>query len=411
MELNHRRLYRLPWSLTDNVIAWLEPTSECNMYCEGCYRANETNGHKTLQEIRQDLETFKRYRNFDSVSIAGGDPLTHPQIVQIVEMIAADGFKPILNTNGMVLTKGLLLELKRAGLAGLTLHIDSKQSRPGWKGKNEIELNQLRLAYARMVAEVGGLTCAFNSTVYEDTLKYVPDIVAWAQDHIDIVHVVVFIAYRAAILEGNFDYYAGAEKIDASQLAYAYQIPKQRVDISAPEIAAQIRTRFQDYQPCAYLNGTEKPDSFKWLLTARIGTKQRILGYVGPKFIELVQTMYHLIKGRYLAYANPRLLSGGRALLLLWPFDHGIRSILKGYLRGLLRNPFRIFQPLHLQAIMIIQPADILADGRQNMCDGCPDITAWNDQLVWSCRLDECLKFGCFVRTVPKVRNHARVTG
>jgi hypothetical protein len=381
------------------------------MYCEGCYRANETNGHKTLQEIRQDLETFKRYRNFDSVSIAGGDPLTHPQIVQIVEMIAADGFKPILNTNGMVLTKGLLLELKRAGLAGLTLHIDSKQSRPGWKGKNEIELNQLRLAYARMVAEVGGLTCAFNSTVYEDTLKYVPDIVAWAQDHIDIVHVVVFIAYRAAILEGNFDYYAGAEKIDASQLAYAYQIPKQRVDISAPEIAAQIRTRFQDYQPCAYLNGTEKPDSFKWLLTARIGTKQRILGYVGPKFIELVQTMYHLIKGRYLAYANPRLLSGGRALLLLWPFDHGIRSILKGYLRGLLRNPFRIFQPLHLQAIMIIQPADILADGRQNMCDGCPDITAWNDQLVWSCRLDECLKFGCFVRTVPKVRNHARVTG
>ena len=34
--LDHRRLYRLPWSLTDNVIAWLEPTKECNIHCEGC---------------------------------------------------------------------------------------------------------------------------------------------------------------------------------------------------------------------------------------------------------------------------------------------------------------------------------------------------------------------------------------
>ena len=55
-----------------------------------------------------------------------------------------------------------------------------------------------------------------------------------------------------------------------------------------------------------------------------------------------------------------------------------------------------------MQSIVVIQPIDILADGRQNMCDGCPDITVHNGQLVWSCRLEECLNFGQFVRTVPK---------
>jgi hypothetical protein len=36
------------------------------------------------------------------------------------------------------------------------------------------------------------------------------------------------------------------------------------------------------------------------------------------------------------------------------------------------------------------------------MCDGCPDITVHDGQLVWSCRLEEQLKFGCWIRAVPK---------
>jgi MoaA/NifB/PqqE/SkfB family radical SAM enzyme len=89
--LDHRELYRLPWSLPDNAIAWLEPTKKCNLACLGCYRENDPRGHKTLAEVRHDLEVFKRFRTVDGVSIAGGDPLTHPEIVEIVRMVAADG--------------------------------------------------------------------------------------------------------------------------------------------------------------------------------------------------------------------------------------------------------------------------------------------------------------------------------
>src|ERR1035438_1168442 len=235
MKLNHLDYYRLPWNLTDNSISWLEPTSKCNLYCDGCYRKNEDN-HKPLQLIEEELNIFTRLRKCDGVSIAGGDPLTHPEIIEIVRMVKAKGLKPILNTNGLALTKELLLELKKAGVYGFTFHVDSKQSRPGWKNKTETELNELRYQFAsmlaeagniscafnstvyedtmqyvpelEMLAEAGNISCAFNSTVYEDTMQYVPELVKWGQKHIDIVQVMVFILYRA-VNNAKVDFYLG----------------------------------------------------------------------------------------------------------------------------------------------------------------------------------------------------------
>ena len=120
--------YRLPWSLTDNGISWLEVTDACNLACEGCYRPHEDN-HKTLDEIAEELAVFRSHRKSDCMSLAGGDPLVHPQIVEIVRMVREGGWKPILNTNGLALGPGLLAQLKEAGVAGFTFHIDTTQRR------------------------------------------------------------------------------------------------------------------------------------------------------------------------------------------------------------------------------------------------------------------------------------------
>lgn len=399
--LNHRELYRLPWNLSDNAISWLEPTSACNLACDGCYRENIHNSHKSLKVVKEEIETFIRLRNADGFSIAGGDPLMHPQIVEIVKMISEKGVKPIINTNGNTLTMELLRELKKAGVYGFTFHIDSKQGRPKWKNNNEIELNELRLQYAEMLAEVGNISCSFNSTVYEDTLQYVPEMVDWAGKNIDKVQVMVFIIFRLAVPNLPFDWYAGAKKIDMNVLVYS-DTKEKKVDLKSPEVVAEIRKRFPEFSPCAYLNGTEKPDSFKWLLTGRIGSKEKIYGYVGPKFMEIMQTFHHIGTGKYLAYEKPSLTRNGRSMLLLSPFDKGVRNVTKNYLSSLITNPLRLFKGLHYQSIMIIQPVDFLPNGLQNMCDGCPDMTVMNGELVWSCRMEELKHFGCWVRTIPQ---------
>lgn len=395
--LDHRKLYRLPWNLADNPIAWLEPTQACNLACDGCYRQNEK-AHKSLETVQSELETFARLRTFDGVSIAGGDPLLHPDIVEIVRRSRRMGYKAILNTNGLALTRELLLELKAAGLTGLTFHVDSKQGRPGWRGKTEVQMNDLRQSYADLVADVGGLACAFNSTVYEDTLNQVPDIVAWGARNIERVHTLVFITYRAARLDA-FDYFAAGKPLDMGKVVYTLDAPR-RTDISSREVVATIRTRFPDFQPCGYLNGTEQPDSFKWLASVRVGDRKSIHAYLGPKVLELSQAFHHLARGRYMSYAAPALMRMGRSALLGGALvEPSLRAAAKRYL---VRSPAALLQPLHLQSVVVIQPIDVLPDGRQNMCDGCPDMTVHEGRLAWSCRLEELRQFGCFAQCSPK---------
>jgi len=384
--------------MTDNTIAWLEPTEKCNLSCHGCYRKN-VNKHKTLQEVAADLDVFAKFRNFDSVSIAGGDPLTHPDVVEIVKMVADRGWKPTLNTNGLALDEDLLRALKKAGLRAITFHVDSRQGRPGWTDKTEVETNELRLQYAELVAKVGGILTSFNSTVYGSTFHEIPDLVDWAQQHMDIVHTMVFITYREAILNDQYDYLVAGEKVDPSKLVYSQEERKERIDIDAREIVAKIQETHPDFAPCAYLNGTEKPDSFKWLLTTRFGNKDKVYGYLGPKAMELTQVVGHAMNGAYTAYTNPSMARSGRSILSgLWMVDKESR---KAALNAL-KDPRVLFNRIHMQTIVVIQPIDILPDGRQNMCDACPDITPHNGELVWSCRLEECLNYGEFMKTAPK---------
>jgi hypothetical protein len=87
-----------------------------------------------------------------------------------------------------------------------------------------------------------------------------------------------------------------------------------------------------------------------------------------------------------------------QVFFLFSAFNKGIRKIFWKWLR----NPSQWLKPLNMQSIMVIQPVDILDDGRQNMCDGCPDILPYGERLVWSCRVDELEKLGGFLGCTPK---------
>ncbi|MFP4543413.1 MAG: radical SAM protein [Candidatus Kapaibacterium sp.] len=395
-------LYRLPWNFADNAISWLEPTSKCNLYCDGCYRENKPQSHKPLDVIDHELDVFQKNRKTDGVSIAGGEPLTHPDIVEIVRMVKKRGWKPIINSNGALLTKELLKELKKAGVYGFTLHVDSGQRRQGWQDKNEIELNELRYELATMLHEAKNISCSFNATIYPENEKYVPELLKWSQKHIDRVHVMVFILYRMAILGKDFDFYVGDQQVEFDDIMYSKKDDNRRTDISSPELVDLIRETEPGFMPSAFLNGTENTATYKWLLTGRMGNKHKIFGYTGPKFMEIVQTFKHMFTDKYLAYSTPRSQKRGRSYFWLAPFDKGLREIMKNYFACFPADLKAFFSKMHYQSVMIIQPADIYEDGRVNMCDGCPDITVWNDQLVWSCRMEEQNKWGQNVRMVPR---------
>ena len=392
--------YRMPWNLADNAITWLEPTTKCNLYCEGCYRENDPFGHKPLADVIRDLEQVKKMRRTDGISIAGGEPLIYPDIVPLVRYIAAQGWKPIINSNGQALTPELVRELTAAGVVGFTMHVDSHQVRPGWKGASEKDLCALRLKLAEMIHEHSGgtVSCSFNATIYRDTLADIPMLTRWAHEHIDLVQTMVYILFRSARKRGDFDVFANGKPVDVGNLVYQLDHQENHEDLVSQEIADAIRLAYPDHEPCAYLNGTEDPRTMKWLLTLRAGTKDEIFGYLDAKFAEWMQAFHHVLFGTYLAYTRPCWTAWLQKLIFLTPFNKSLRKIFG----RLLLKPKQWTKPIHIQSIMVIQPCDLFDDGRQNMCDGCPDAIYYKDKLVWSCRVDELEKFGAFIQCAPR---------
>lgn len=400
--LNTRDYYRLPWSLTDNGISWLEVTASCNLACKGCYRP-KTDGHKSLEEIADDLAVFKRERKSDCMSIAGGDPLVHPKIVEIVKMVKEGGWKPVINTNGLAMTPKLLARLKEAGAYGFTFHVDTSQSRHDSKFDTEAGHNALRQKFAEMVAEAGGMGCSFNQTVTAKTLDQIPEVVKWAKQRPDIIQTVVFILFREPELLGEFDFFANGKKVDL------YADYERQTDfrgarkLTAIDVVNKIREIEPDYEPCAYLSGHQDPNSFKWLLGTRIASGEQTFGYTTPKFMEVTQHGSHFFRNKWLSYCSPQMLAGGKSAMLGTSLlDSGMRKVAKSWAKNLVKKPSYLFKKAHLQTFTIIQPIDALEDGRLNMCDGCPDMTVYKGKMYWSCRLEEIKSYGCFVTAAPK---------
>ncbi len=398
-------MYRFPWSLNDNPIGWLEVTDKCNIYCRGCYRLNRT-GHKSLEQIKEEIQFLQKWRNCDNISIAGGEPLIHPDIVEVVSYIHELGMKPLVLTNGVKLVdnRPLMEELKRAGAVGFTFHVDSEQSRPHWKGKNELELCELRLEYAKMVASVGGLFVSFGATIYPTNVHLVPEIVKWANQHIDLINGLVFITYRAAPTDGSVNFLVDGKPVDDIEIPYTAPTDVE-THLTSRNVYAKIKEGNPFYETSAFLGGTQTHEAIKWLTAVQLGAKGQMYGSLGPRTMELAQVFHHFFKGRYMVYTPTN--KWPKVGFLLGLLDKAVKSTNGQYWKDILRHPKRFFEPVYLQSIGIVQAPDILDDGRLDMCDSCPDMTVYEGKLVHSCRMEEWRLYGNYVSVKPQTSDGA----
>jgi hypothetical protein len=147
------------------------------------------------------------------------------------------------------------------------------------------------------------------------------------------------------------------------------------------------------------MGGTQMHDKMTWLVGAQLGGPDTMLGSVGAKMMELFQMFYHLRTGSYVFYTPTNKIP--KIAFALSFLDKGISKTHKAFWKQVLRRPARLFEPIYLQSIGIIQGPDMLEDGRVDMCESCPDMTVWDGKLVHSCRMDEWRLYGSYVTAQP----------
>ena len=138
-----------------------------------------------------------------------------------------------------------------------------------------------------------------------------------------------------------------------------------------------------------------------------IAVRGTSFGNLGPKTMEILQNGHHCLTGRYFAFGKPGLNRRGKAAaLFLGIADPQLRRAFGRYVRAVAGDPRLLFRRLHIQTINVEQPFDILPNGEQDHCDGCPNKTLWEDRLVSACVLEEYRRYGTSVLVaVPALKN------
>jgi hypothetical protein len=323
------------------------------------------------------------------MKISGGEPLTYPHLLEVVRFIAKKGMKPFLMTNGVGLDIPKIHKLADAGLARFNFHIDSGQNRPGWEGRTEAQLNELRQSFAEMVLSVKGIGCGFNVTVTRDNINSIPDVVGWAVRNIRMVHHMTLIALRGVVLNDDVAFFVKGKRLAPETIPNQVEDPEE-VNLTSEDILAKVQERFPVISPCGYLNGNALPETNKYLVSVVVGSNRHTYGSLGARALEIIQVGAHLVKGRYVSITKKTKV--GRKIFLLAALDPAVRRALSQFVKVLISRPLHAFEKIYILPIAIEQPLELI-DGELNICDDCINMMVFQNRLIPSCRVEEYRTF------------------
>jgi hypothetical protein len=172
----------------------LEITQRCNLDCTACYLSENSESVRDLplvEVFRRIDMIFDHYGRDTDVQVTGGDPTLREkgELVEIVRRIRQKGMRPTLFTNGIRAKRPLLEELAGAGLVDIAFHVDLTQNRRGYG--TEGALNAIRQEYVERARGLG-LPVMFNTTVTNDNLFQIPDVVRFFVRNSDVIRLASF---------------------------------------------------------------------------------------------------------------------------------------------------------------------------------------------------------------------------
>jgi len=371
MKMPTAKCYQLPWSESDNPNGWIEPTTFCNLTCPGCYRGADKSSHKPyhlpLQEVKDQIDWFIQHRNIHTLSVSGGEPLLYPDLLELIAYAVAKNLRVMLYTNGVNLTKSLLVKLRDAGVTQFLIHVDRYQIRPDMPAHTSVA--DLQTRFCELFREVGGVSAGFIQPLADEYVTDIATISATAQRNIDVVSLIVFTLYRDVCWE-----------------------PKTQQSISSrllmPETIEAFK-KIDGFVPAACLVSEADQSDLTWVFASRVGTNDRKFGYLSPAFYKFIHQRYRNAKGKYLFVSRMnRIKMIGLIQFLNYKC---ILNICRKYITSFFDHGFKSAGEVYFQTILLLR-GPMKISGKWNLCKSCPDRMFYNGKLVPSCILEDLKK-------------------
>jgi hopanoid biosynthesis associated radical SAM protein HpnH len=191
------------------LIVELEPLFACNLKCEGCGKIQHPAGvlkqrMPVAQAVGAVLES-----GAPMVSIAGGEPLMHPQIDEIVRQLVARRKYVFLCTNAMLLRKKLD-KFTPSPYFAFAVHIDGLRERHDESVAKEGVFDEAVAAIKE--AKRRGFRVTTNSTFFNtDTPQTIIDVLNFLNDELQVDEMMISPAY-AYEKAPDQDHFLGVEQ-------------------------------------------------------------------------------------------------------------------------------------------------------------------------------------------------------
>ena len=111
-------------STSHPVLAQIIPMRFCNLSCAYCNEYDKVSKPVPLDEMNRRIDALGRLGTA-MIGISGGEPLTHPELDEIIRRMRWTGAIAGMITNGYLLTAERIARLNRAGLDHIQISIDN----------------------------------------------------------------------------------------------------------------------------------------------------------------------------------------------------------------------------------------------------------------------------------------------
>ena len=135
-------------------------TDRCNLDCAYCTEYDNSRPHPNLEDLKKWIRKIRELGTM-RIALVGGEPLVHPNIVEIVRYCRELGFATSLTTNGFLLTRELVAQLEDAGLQVMQISVDRMTPSPITKKSFKTILPKLDyFRDSKISLHITGVICA-----------------------------------------------------------------------------------------------------------------------------------------------------------------------------------------------------------------------------------------------------------
>jgi MoaA/NifB/PqqE/SkfB family radical SAM enzyme len=134
-------------------------TDRCNLDCSYCTEYDNSRPHPKLEELKTWISKIRELGT-TRIALVGGEPLLHPDVVEVVRYCRELGFATSLTTNGFLLTRKLLRDLEDAGLQVIQISVDRMTPSPVTKKSFKTILPKLEyFKESKISLHITGVIC------------------------------------------------------------------------------------------------------------------------------------------------------------------------------------------------------------------------------------------------------------